>query len=173
MKIIKSETKIEIYVPPNKEWKNNFVFISAGLILIPFLLFSVYIFLKSIINWNFNAITYENLFAILGMFLILNYSLWILIGKEKVVFNENIMKFTISNGIFRVNKNVEINQIKNLTTANKVYNSNFPFVKDSGRIKFEYKGKSFSILRGLKSHEITEVAEIFKEKLNKKNTAQK
>ncbi len=168
MKIIKSEAKIEINVPPNKEFKNTLIFIAGGLVLIPFFLFSIFTFLKSLLNWNFNMNFCENFFGMLVMFLALNYSLWLLIGKEKVIFKENVMIFTITNGIFRVNKYIEIDQINSLTTADKVYNSDLPFIKDSGRIKFKYKREFFSILRGLKDDEIKEVSEIFKEQINKK-----
>ena len=167
MKIYEFEKEIEISVPPNKEWKNYFVFGIGGFFVIPVFLFTIYLLFDSLINWNINAKTIENLIVILASFLIVNYSLWLLIGNEKVVFKENIMEFKITNGIFSTKEKIEINQIKNLKTSDKVYNSNLPFIKDSGRIKFEYKGKYFSILRGLKDNEIQEVAEIFKNQIIK------
>ena len=170
MKIIKSETKIEIIVPPNREWKNTFVIGGSIIFTIPLFIFYIFSLINCVIKWNFNPITFEYLTIILGTFMIINYQLWILIGNENVVFTENIMTFTLTNGIFKVKKNKEINFIKNVTTIDKVYNSDSPFIKDYGRIKFEYRGKYFRILRGLKDNEIKVIAEIFKEQINKKTS---
>jgi hypothetical protein len=170
MKIIKSETKIEIIVPPNREWKNTFVFGGSIIFTIPLSIFFIYIFIKCLINWNFKPITFEYFTGIVGAVIFLNYSFWILIGKEKVIFTENTMEYITTNGIFYIKKTIETSRIKNLTVVEKVYNSDLPFIRDSGRIKFEYKGKYFSVLRGLKDNEIKEVTEIFQVQINKKTS---
>ena len=123
MKTYEFGNKFEINVPPNKEWKNYFVFGIGGFFVISFFLFAIYLFFDSLISWNINAKTFENLIVIIASFLFINYSFWLLIGKEKVVFNENLMIFKITNGIFSVNKKIEINQIENLKISYKVYNS--------------------------------------------------
>ncbi|MEK8181241.1 hypothetical protein WMW71_12890 [Flavobacterium buctense] len=167
MKIIKSENKIEIKVAPNKDWKYAFVFIPAGIIMIPFFFFALFVLLISLVKLDFNKFIFEALGIFLLAFTIINYSLWLLIGKEKVIFSENLMIYNISNGIFGRTKQVEIASIKNLKTVDKVYNSELPFIPDTGRINFDYKGKYFSILRGLKDDEIKDATEIFNEQILK------
>ena len=167
MKITKSENKIEISVSPNRHWINTFVFISAGIVMLPFLVFYLLIVAIAVFKWNFETINFEILGMILLTSTILNYSLWLLIGKEKVSFDKNFMIYTITNGLLRKTKRIEISSIQNLSGVEKVYNSELPFIPDTGRIKFNCKGKYHSILRGLKNDEVKNVVEIFKEQSNK------
>ncbi|RZK09614.1 MAG: hypothetical protein EOO46_13305 [Flavobacterium sp.] len=160
MKIVKYGNKTIINVPPNRDWKHVFVFGTAGIIMAFFLVLATFSLLIQTITWNFKDVSKEAF----GLFLvgpfIIHYALWLTIGKEKIVFENLSMTYVKTNGILGKEIKFDLKLIKDVRGIDNVYNSEFPFFRDEGRIKFKYENKSLSILRGLKDDEVNTVLEL-------------
>lgn len=181
MEIKRNENKIEIIVPVTKYFMLLFVFgISSSLIILGLL----FILFKSIFSLDFNFSS--NLFGplIFGPILA-NYSLWLFIGKEKLLIEKETILYTKTNGIFAFKKIYKKSEITKIAVIEKTFKSDsfidtkrenireqqraFPFWIRMGKIEIHFKNKELTIFNGLKNSEMNEVFEILKSEIKIRN----
>ena len=180
MEIYKKENEIQIIVPVTKYYSYIFVFGVSSIMMISILIFWT---LKAIITYDFNLPEKFIGYLIFGP-IFLNIALWLLIGTEKIILRKDTLELTKSNRIITFKKSYELKEIKNITVVDKKYKSEsfldtkrekirekqrLPFWWKMGKILFEYKGKKTNILNGLNNSEMSEVCEILKNEIGKRN----
>ncbi len=184
MEINKFENNIEIVVPVTKYYGHIFVFGLTSIIMIPSIIIIIIILIKAVFTLNFNFPEQLYGYLIFGL-PFATYSLWLLIGKEKILIKNDIIEITKTNGILTFRKSYDIKKIKNIETIKKKYKSDsfidtkrenireirkaFPFWINMGKIKFQYENKNISIFNGLNNSEMIEVCEILKSEVEKRN----
>jgi hypothetical protein len=177
MEINRTDKTLEIIVPVKQYWQHIFVFGMVSIIMIPLF---ILVLIKIVISLNFN-IPEELYGLVLFTPIFANYSLWLLKGKETLIFEEENVKYIKTNGIITFSKIFEKKDIKNLKPIVKTYLSDsfldvqrekirelqraFPFWIRMGKIVFVYKGNSKTIFNGLNNAEMIEVSKIINEKL--------
>lgn len=182
MKIKKNENSVEIIVPVTKYFMQLFVFGTAAIVMCFVILFTI---IKSTINLNIDVPQEFFGLLIFGP-IFLNYSLWLLIGKEKMFIEKDSVLYTKTNGILTFRKTYELNKIDKIEIKEKTYKSDsfidtkreylkeqqgaFPFWFRMGKIKIQYKNKEITIFNGLNNSEMNEVCKILNSEIGNRNT---
>lgn len=176
MEINKSEEKVEITVPVKKYYSHIFVFGLGGIISISICFF---VLIKSLIISH--QVKFEIIGGIILGFTLINYALWLLIGKEKMLIEINSIVITKTNKLLTLSKTYEINKITKIKKREKQYESDsfldvrrerikekqraFPFWINMGRISFSYKTNGITVFSGLKDSELEIVYKLITEKI--------
>jgi uncharacterized membrane protein len=177
MEINRTDKTLEIIVPVKQYWQHIFVFGIATIIMIPLF---ILVFIKRVISLDFK-IPDELYGLILFTPIFANYSLWLLKGKETLIFDKENVTYIKTNGIIKLSKIFEKKNINNLKPIEKTFKSDsfldtqrekirelqraFPFWIRMGKIVFVYKGNSKTVFNGLSNAKMIEVSKIINEEL--------
>ena len=179
MEIKRNENTVEIIVPVTKYFMQLFVFGIPSILItlgLSFLLF------KSIISFDFNF-SINIIGPLIFGPILANYSLWLFIGKEKMLIEKDTILYTKTNGIFTFRKIYKKSEITKISVIEKTYKSDsfidtkrenireqqrsFPFWIRMGKIEIHFKNKEVTIFNGLNNSEMNEVCEILKREIEK------
>lgn len=175
MEIKKEDHSLKITVPISKFYGYLFFFGVGTLVMLLSLFQCFFVFLGILEK---DPMLMQQFLASLVFFLIFSmYFLWFLIGKEIVLVSNGVLKLVKTNGIITFSQNLKINEIRNVSVAEKKNKSDsfidrkkdrirekrraFPFWISMGKLKINYKKneklKSLTFFNGIDNSEIDKV----------------
>lgn len=171
---------IEYKVPIKKYGQLIFVFGAASIILaILILSLPILAILNPDFQFHQEFIGYFIFFPILSM-----YSMWLIFGYEKVIFNKQSIELIKSNRILTKRKTYPISHIKSIEVIEKRFNTDkwidiqreqirekqraFPFWIKMGRLKLITKNGEVTFFNGLSNMDIQPMKTRIKDEIEKR-----